>query len=84
MEEVKKIVTSKKYTLNWRDAGKGLIVAVGSAVIAACQTALDPNTLNFNWRYVIGSGIAGAFAYLGKNFFESSKIVIETEEVKTE
>lgn len=82
MEEVKKITTSKKYTLNWRDIGKGLIVAVGSAVIAACQTALDPNTLTFNWRFVIGSGLAGAFAYLGKNFFESSKVIIETKEAE--
>lgn len=70
------VTTSKKYRIDWRDVGKGLIVAIGTAVFASLQTAFDSNTLEFNWRFVIGSAIAAAAAYLGKNFFEPSKIVI--------
>lgn len=68
------VTTSKKYTINWRDAGKGLLVAIGTAVGTTLQSAFNPETLHFNWKMVVGASIAAMFAYLVKNFLSPATV----------
>lgn len=82
MTEIKKVVTSKRFRINLRDAGRGLIVAMLSAGIAVVQTAFDQHTLVFNWKLVVGAALSGGFGYIIKNFFEPSKVIFETKEVE--
>ena len=67
--------TSKLFSLNLRDLGKGLLVAVGGAVIAAVETSLQAGSLTFNWRSIMGVAIAAGLSYLGKNFFTPAQTV---------
>lgn len=71
--------TSNLYSLDFKDLLKGLIVAIGSAVVTTIQTSLQSGSLNFNWRLIgtvaLGTVALGAgIAYLGKNFFTSASI----------
>ncbi len=65
------MTNSKKYSINWVDAGKGLIVAVGTSVLFFIQDSLDTGTLQFHWKGVGMAAISGAVAYLIKNFFSA-------------
>lgn len=67
--------TSNQFTLNLQDAGKGLIIAVGSAVITIIENTLNAGSLTFNWKQIGLTALAAAAAYLGKNFFTSAKII---------
>lgn len=67
--------TSNLYTLNLQDAGKGLIVAMGGAVVAAVEASLNAGSFTFNWRQIGMTGLAAGLAYLGKNFFTPAKTV---------
>jgi len=67
--------TSNLFSLNLRDLGKGLLVAVGGAVIAAVETSLQTGSLTFNWRSIMGVAIAAGLSYLGKNFFTPAQTV---------
>lgn len=73
-----KITTSKQFTLNWRDAGKGILTAAGAAGAASIYTALTNTPVHVDWKIV---GIAAATAgvgYIVKNFFTPSQTVIKT------
>lgn len=69
MEE--KTTTSKQYSLDWRDLGKGLLVAVVTTVLLAIQTAMDAG-VHLNWKQIGGAALTTAVAYLLKNFFTPS------------
>lgn len=70
------ITTSKKYTLNWMDAGKGLAVAVGAAVVPIIYSTIEAGTLTFNLKVIGITALGAAFGYLRKNFFAESQTVI--------
>lgn len=61
--------TSPLFSLNFKDLGKGLIVAIGGAVIAASQSSIQAGTLTFNWQTIGSVALASGLSYLGKNFF---------------
>ncbi len=67
--------TSNLYTLDLQDAGKGLIVAVGGAVVAAIESSLNAGTFTFNWRQIGMTALAAGLAYLVKNFFTPAKTI---------
>jgi hypothetical protein len=67
--------TSSLFSLNLKDLGKGLWVAVGGAVIAAVQTSLQAGSLTFNYKAIGSVALASGLAYLGKNFFTPAKYV---------
>ena len=67
--------TSNLYNLDLQDAGKGLIVAVGGAVIAAIEAGLYAGTFIINWRQLSMTALSAGLAYLGKNFFTPAKTV---------
>ena len=66
--------TSNLYTLDFKDLLKGLIVAIGSAVVTTIQTSLQSGSLNFNWQLIGTVALGAGIAYLGKNFFTSASI----------
>lgn len=67
--------TSSLFSLNLNDIGKGLLVAVGGAVIAAVQSSLSAGSLSFNWKTIGGVALAAGLSYLAKNFFTPAQIV---------
>lgn len=66
-------MTSKKFTLNWLDAGKGLVVAAGTSALFFVQDCLDSGSMQFHWKKCAMAAISGAVAYLIKNFFSAPK-----------
>ena len=64
--------SSKRFSLDSYDLGKGLIMAIGGAVIGAIETSVKsggfPNTAE-DWKTIGLTGIAAGLAYLVKNFF---------------
>ncbi|HEY4326400.1 MAG TPA: hypothetical protein VGN20_20620 [Mucilaginibacter sp.] len=67
--------TSSLFTLNWNDLGKGLLVAVGGAVIGAIETSVKAGSLTFDWKSIGGIALASGLAYLSKNFFTPAQTV---------
>lgn len=62
---------SKQFSINWRDAGRGLIIAVGSPVLVAVERVIDAGKMDFSWKTLAMIGIGGGVTYLVKNFFTS-------------
>lgn len=67
--------TSSLFSLDLRDLGKGFVVAVGGAVIAAIQSSVQAGCFAINWKTVGSVAIAAGLSYLGKNFFTPAKTV---------
>jgi hypothetical protein len=67
--------TSKLFSLDFKDLAKGLLVAVGGAVIAAIETAAQTGPLTLNWQTIGSVALAAGLSYLGKNFFTPAKTV---------
>jgi hypothetical protein len=67
--------TSSLFSLNFKDLGKGLLVAVGGAVIAAIETSVQAGALSFNWKAIGGVALAAGLSYLAKNFFTPAQTV---------
>ena len=59
---------SDRFSLNWNDFLKGLIVAVIMPVLAIVQNSIAEGELTFNWRLIGLTAIGGLVAYLIKNF----------------
>lgn len=62
---------SKQFSINWLDAGKGLIIAVGSPVLVAVERIIDAGKMDFSWKSLAMIGIGGGVTYLLKNFFSA-------------
>jgi hypothetical protein len=80
------VVTSKQFTLNWRDIGIGLFLAVGGPVLAILQDWIGIWAGGAewgevaDWRMLIKVSISTAILYLGKNFFSKPKVIITNAE----
>ena len=68
--------SSKRFTLNLNDFWKGLLVAVGGAIVSAALTSLEQGSLTFDWKKIAVGALTAGLAYLGKNLFDKPKIVI--------
>lgn len=66
--------TSNLYSIDLKDLAKGLIVAVGSAVVTTIQTSLQVGSLSFNWKLIGTVALGAGIAYISKNFFTASSI----------
>lgn len=67
---------SKFFTLNWRDALKGLLLAVLSAVITFLYEVFQAGPVTFDKEFLGKVGliaVSTALAYLLKNLFENSE-----------
>ncbi len=69
--------TNKQYSLNYRDALRGLLVAVLTATLTAILDALNVNGIDhLNWKAVGIIGLTAGISYLVKNFFTPTEIVV--------
>ncbi len=74
MAEVK--ATASKFDLSKNDFLKGLLMAVGTPVIAVLLATVQAGTWQFDWN-LIGTTAASAFLmYIGKNFFNGPSLVV--------
>jgi len=67
--------TSQLFTLDFKDLAKGLLVAVGGAIISAIETSVSAGSLTFNWKTIVGVAIASGLSYLAKNFFTPAQTI---------
>jgi hypothetical protein len=67
--------TSPLFSLNFKDIAKGLLVAVGGAVIAAVQASLQAGSFTFSWKTMGSVALAAGLSYLGKNFFTPAQTI---------
>ena len=78
---------AKLFSLKWKDAIKGFIVAVITTVITVVFQAIQinefPQTLN-DWKVILIAGIGSGLAYIIKNFLTSSDDKFLTKEGNTE
>jgi len=63
------------YSINWRDIGVGILLAVGGAVLVTIQGALTSGA-EVDWNLVLKVAEAAFVTYVLKNFFsdENGKI----------
>jgi len=67
--------TSSLFSLDFKDLGKGLLVAVGGAVIAAIETSIEAGSLILNLKAIGGVALAAGLSYLVKNLFTPAQTV---------
>ena len=65
--------TSKIFTLDWRDLGKGLLMAVLGAIFGIVLPSLQAGSFEFDWKKIGASALVAALTYLSKNFLTNSK-----------
>lgn len=70
-------VTSQTGTLNLKDFGKGLLMAVLTPVLAIIIQSLNNGTLTFDWKVIGIAAASGGLAYIIKNFLTPSQVVIQ-------
>lgn len=70
-------------SLNFQDFIKGLLMAVGGAVMAIVLPSLQNGSLTFDWTTIWHTAIASALAYLGKNLFTAPSKTIQIDPSKT-
>ena len=73
----KEIVTSKQFTIDWRDIAKGLLMAVITPVLFIIQQSLVAGELTFNWKAIGIAAVSGGVAYIIKNFLTPSVVQIK-------
>lgn len=61
--------TSAFLSLDFKDLAKGLLMAILTPALLIVQQSLDLGSLTFNWKQIAMASVAGAVAYLVKNFF---------------
>jgi hypothetical protein len=67
--------TSALFSLDLKDLSKGLLVAIGGAIITAIQTTIQAGSLAINWHSVGTVALAAGLSYLAKNFLTPAKTV---------
>lgn len=66
---------SNLLNINWKDALKGFIVAVITAILAAVYTGIQNNTFPVtwaDWRTILIAGCGAGISYVIKNVFTNS------------
>ena len=59
-------------SLDFKDLVKGLLMAILTPALLIVQQSLELGSLTFNWKQIAMASIAGAVAYLVKNFLTNS------------
>lgn len=74
------VVLSKKFTLQWRDAIRGLLIAALTSALVVVQQAVETGNLKFNWPSIGMAAIGGGVAYLLKNWLiEPAKTIVVSD-----
>lgn len=77
-----KVIKSEKYSLQWRDGLKSLVMAVISAVLTSVYEAIqkEGDLSKLNWKVIGTTALITAVGYLIKNgIFEPPKTIVVTE-----
>lgn len=74
--------TSEKYTIGWKDGLRALLIAVISPVLLAVQQSISAGELELNWQQLGLTAISAAIAYLIKNFFTPSEVVLDKSHIQ--
>jgi hypothetical protein len=72
-------MNSSFLNLNWKDFGKGLLVAVLSAVLGAIYTSVQAGVLTFDWKAIGGYALTAGLGYIMKNLFQNQAGAIGPE-----
>lgn len=71
---------SKKFSLDWMDAGKGLLIAAGTAAGVIVQNSIEAGNLeSLNIKTVVYAGLAAGLTYLIKNFLSAPTQPVVTD-----
>lgn len=70
--------TSKQFTLNLNDFWRGLVQAIGAPALVFLYEAINTGGFNdIDWQGLIKVSAGALIIYLGRNFFEKGKTVVE-------
>jgi len=72
-------VTSKKFTWNLEDIGKGFLMAAIGAAISPILESLNAGSFKIDWKHVLAGAITAGMGYLIKNFFQPSQTIIKIQ-----
>jgi membrane protein implicated in regulation of membrane protease activity len=75
MAEVK--ATAPKFSLSQNDFLKGLLMAVGTPVIAVLLATVQAGSWEFDWNMIGTTAVSALLMYLGKNFFNGPSLVVQ-------
>lgn len=68
---------NKQFTLNYRDVLRGLLVAVLTAVVTSIYEAIQQGGFDaIEWKETLGIAVSAGLAYLIKNLFSPTEIVV--------
>jgi hypothetical protein len=73
------ITVSNQFSLNLKDALNGLIIAVGTPVLATIEQSLEAGSLTFNWKLIGITALSATVVYLTKNYFTPTKTIISNQ-----
>jgi len=76
---MEKVITSKQFSLKFRDFLKGAFLAILTSVSIAVQQSLDKGELSFNWKYIGMTAVGTFISYLLKNYLDKPKVVVTTQ-----
>lgn len=68
--------SSKQFSLNWKDAARGLLMAVVTPVLTTVYSSLQAGVLTINWKAIGIIGAGAGLAYLIKNFLSPQQTLI--------
>lgn len=63
---------SNFFQLNWRDFGKGLIIAVLGAIVGIIAGTIEQGSLSFDWPLIAKTAALAALTYITKNLLTNS------------
>jgi len=69
--------TSNQFSVSAKDIIKGLIVAVITPVFTIIIASLNAGSLTFDWKAIGITALTAGLAYIVKNFFTPSAIVVD-------
>lgn len=73
---MEKVIEKKQFTLNVRDFLKGIYVSVISPVVALILEQIGVGNFSFNWKELAALALTTLAAYLLKNFFQPTKVIV--------
>jgi membrane protein implicated in regulation of membrane protease activity len=68
--------TAPKFSLSQNDFVKGLVMAVGTPVIAVLLATVQAGSWQFDWNLLGTTAVSALLMYLGKNFFTGPSLVV--------
>lgn len=77
--------TSTKYSVGWRDTLIGLLMAIGTPILTylydLTMAWANYQDAHFDLRIAVKYGLSAAAIYIGKNFFQSSRVIIKQNDL---